>query len=65
MSSGKANSKKAKKGDAPAASPKPANPIGDSKTYSVRIDNAALPRKAPPKAFDSRKPPGGKPPEKS
>lgn len=32
--------------------------------HSVRVDNAAAPRVAPPKAWKSDKPPGGKLPEK-
>lgn len=42
------------------AAPKPAVSTDVSEVHSVRVDSAAAPRVAPPKAWNSRKPPGGK-----
>lgn len=44
--------------------PKPADSNNSAEVHSVRVDNAAAPRVAPPKAWKSGKPPGGKLPEK-
>lgn len=47
------------------APPEPANSSNASEVREVRVDAAAAPRVAPPKAWNSRKPPGGKLSEKA